>query len=55
MEVSAVSFIVHSFQTPWLHIPCGCNIAGQGPGDDAGPAGGPGRGPPVELSGYGVR
>jgi hypothetical protein len=53
MEVSAVSFVVHSFHTPWLHIPCGCNIAGQVPGDDAGPAGGPGRGPPAELSGNG--
>jgi hypothetical protein len=40
MEVSAVSFVVHSFHTPWLHIPCGCNIAGHVPGDDAGPAGG---------------
>jgi hypothetical protein len=53
MEVSAVSFVVHSFHTPWLHIPCGCNITGQVPGDDAGPAGSPGRGPPAELSGNG--
>lgn len=64
MEVSAVSFVVHSFHTSWLHIPCDCNIAGQVPGDDAGPpggpgrglqaaAGGPGRGPPAEPSGSG--
>jgi hypothetical protein len=49
MEVSAVSFVVHSFHTPWLHIPCKCNIAGQVPGDDAGPA----SGPPAEPSGSG--
>jgi hypothetical protein len=53
MEVSAVSFAVHLFRTSWLHIPCGCNIAGQVPGDDAGPAGGPGRDLPVEPSGSG--
>jgi hypothetical protein len=53
MEVSAVSFVVHSFHTPWLHIPCGCNIASQVLGDDAGRAGVPGRSSPAEPSGSG--
>jgi hypothetical protein len=30
MELSVVSFIVHSFHTPWLHIPCWCNICRPG-------------------------
>jgi hypothetical protein len=30
MELSVVSFVVHSFHTPWLHIPCWCNICRPG-------------------------